>query len=87
MNAVLSRAPLGGMLDRGQLTGLLRDLSRRAPQTHVRWDGAAMPIDVAAKLSECQPADAQVVALLLLDDQRPALCLSTRPGASRRGAA
>jgi hypothetical protein len=75
------------MLDQGQLTGMLRDLSRRAPETHVRWDGAAMPIAVAARLAESQPQDAQVVALLLLDDQRPALCLSTRPGASRRGAA
>jgi hypothetical protein len=75
------------MLDQGQLASMLRSLSRSAPQTHVRWDGAAMPIGVAARLAECQPADAQVVALLLLDEQRPALCLSTRPGASRRGAA
>lgn len=87
MNALPSRAPLGGMLDRGQLTGLLRELSRRAPRTYVRWDGAAMPIGVAAHLAECEAADAQVVALLLLDDRRPALCLSTRLGASRRGAA
>jgi hypothetical protein len=87
MDALLSQSPLGGVLDRTMLANMLAELGQRLPEVHVRWDGVSMPITRASVLADHSPSETQVVALLLLDEQRPALCLSTQPMATWRGAA
>ena len=79
--------PLGGLLEAPALTQMLDHLASRAPQIEVRWDRIAMSVGRAVALARSRPADDQVLALLLMDGQRQALCLSTRPGTREQGAA
>ena len=86
MEAIITRTPLGGVLDRTELESVLAGLSRRAPDALVRWDGTSMSVaDARDALEHCSFGD--VVALMLMDGSRLALSLSTRRPSPGRGAA
>ena len=77
MEAIVTRAPLGGVLDRTELETVLAGFSRRAPDALVRWDGTSMSVSEAHDAARQRPFQ-DVVALMLMDGQRLALSLSTR---------
>ncbi len=77
MEAVISNTPLGGVLDRAELASVMSDLADRAPHTLVRWDSVSMPVQIARDAQPFHPSE-EVVALMLMDGERPALALSSR---------